>query len=104
MSTTGTDLIAARKELCQPLACSVESPIQQVDRGTTEINKQISGIQGQTLQAGESRQILQAAHADLAKQAMDKFANRRCIQRPALVQAIQDREFAGSEMRKDAMG
>ena len=50
-STVNSEMMNALKELIMPLSRSVDSLGKQIDAGVREINIQISGIQGQMIQA-----------------------------------------------------
>ena len=115
----GTDgyneMMNALKELISPLSVSVDSLSSQLNRGVQEINTQISGIQGQMLQAEQNFQELQRAHLELSRSTQQNFdeirksqeANLeriRVIQEQSLMQHIQDTEISASRMREEFIG
>ena len=67
-------MIEALKELISPLSRSVDGLATQLDLGAKEINLQISGIQGQMIEAEKDFQRFQQSHIDFCAETQRNFA------------------------------
>ena len=97
-------MYTALRELISPLYLSVDSLSDQLSRGVTEINTQISGTQGQMLSAEKNFQTLQNAHTELAKTTQANFECMRQVQEQALQHIVQDSEVQVGRAKEEMLG